>query len=270
MYTRAPPAASVPLVNITPEPGHEDDTPPIFPYYLDGTYQTLFLRVQRAFADYLANLPARLRRRIVSGQAMFGTTGDDTPWHGWPLNASFAISAAQWNNFTRSLAPALCATFAGNATAERLPILWNAEAADLDFFLAACPGSLIKTGSASHGYQINFELEDYATKGAVCHVEGVHCRGEEWPFSNTGGYLEAPVWGEYWHLLALLWFGTDRPGRSQPALDDPANAPAYALFNKYAASVRPPAAPWAGANIALRDGAGARASMTGRPQRRQG
>jgi hypothetical protein len=255
MYARAPPAASVPLVNITPEPGHEDDTPPVFPFYLDATYRALFLRVQRAFADYLARLPARLRRRIVSGQAMFGTTGDDTPWHGWPLNASFAISDAQWNNFTHALAPAVCAAFAGNATSERLQILWNGDAeGDLAFFMAACPGSLIKTGSASHGYQINFELDDYAGKGAICHREGVNCRGEEWPFSITGGYLEAPTWGEYWHLLALLWFGTDRPGRSQPALDDPANAPAYAIFNRYAGSIRPPAAAWAGAIIALRDG----------------
>jgi hypothetical protein len=254
MYTRVPPAASVPLVNITPEPGHEDDTPPVFPYYLDSTYQALFLRLQRAFADYLARLPVRLRQRIVSGQAMFGTTGDDTPWHGWPLNASFSISSAQWANFTRALGPALCAAFEGNATVERLPVLWNSDAPGLSFFMAACPGSLIKTGSASHGYQINFELEDFAAKGALCHAQGIHCRGEEWPFSNTGGYLEAPTWGEYWHLLALLWFGTDRPGLSQPALDDPANLPAYAMFNRYAGSIRPPAAAWVGAIIALRDG----------------
>jgi hypothetical protein len=151
MYARAPPAASVPLVNITPEPGHEDDTPPVFPYYLDGTYQALFLRVQRAFADYLARLPARLRRRIVSGQAMYGQTGDNTPWHGRPSNASFDISAAQWTNFTHALAPALCATYVGNATAARLQILWNGDDEELDFFMAVCPGSLIKTGSASHG-----------------------------------------------------------------------------------------------------------------------
>jgi hypothetical protein len=252
IYARAPPVASVPLVNVTPDPGHEET---IFPFYLDGTYQALFLRAQRAFADYLARLPPRLRRRIISGQAMYGSTGDDIPWHGRPLNSSFAISQAQWNNFTHSLAPALCSTFAGNATTARLQLLWNGDAeTDLDFFLAVCPGSLIKTGSASHGYQINFELEDYATKGALCHAEGVNCRGEEWPFSNTGGYLEAPTWGEYWHLLALLWFGTDRPGLSQPALDDPANLLAYTMFNRYAGSIRPPAGAWAGAIIALRDG----------------
>jgi hypothetical protein len=74
--------------------------------------------VQRAFADYLARLPTRLRRRIVSGQAMYGQTGDNTPWHGRPSNASFDISAAQWTNFTHALAPAICATFAGNATTD--------------------------------------------------------------------------------------------------------------------------------------------------------
>jgi hypothetical protein len=39
----------------------------------------------------------------------------------------------------------------GNATAARLQILWNGDDEELDFFMAVCPGSLIKTGSASHG-----------------------------------------------------------------------------------------------------------------------
>jgi hypothetical protein len=77
MYSRQAPARSVPIVHAAPEPGHEEI---IFPYYLDSEYQVLFLRVQRAFADYLARLPSNLRARIVSGQAMFGSTGDDTPW----------------------------------------------------------------------------------------------------------------------------------------------------------------------------------------------
>lgn len=80
IYTRLPPARSVPRVDVTPEPGHEEV---VFPYYLDGEYQALFLRVQRAFADYLARLPRRLRARIVSGQVMYGSTGDDTPWWVW-------------------------------------------------------------------------------------------------------------------------------------------------------------------------------------------
>jgi hypothetical protein len=51
-----------------------------FPYYLDPTYQELFLRAVAAFASHLGTLPEKVRSRVVASQAMYGTTGDDGPW----------------------------------------------------------------------------------------------------------------------------------------------------------------------------------------------
>ena len=252
IYARAPTLPSVPAVNITPKVGSESQ-PSIFPYYLDATYQALFLRVQRAFATYLNSLPFVLRRRIVSVQAMYGSTGDDTPWHGKPNNGingtQYTVSDDQWSNFTQSLVPSLCDIFSSSL----IPILWNFDDARLPWALSICPG-ILKAGMASHGFQINSEIDDYAFKGVLCHNESYRCRGEDWPFPATGGYLEGPVWAEYWHLMYLLWFGVDRPNLSQPSLDYAINFPSYYLFNKYSSSIRPPATKWVGAIIALRDG----------------
>jgi hypothetical protein len=60
-----------------------------FPYYLDETYQALFSRALHAFADHLAGLPESAKKRIVASQAMYGSTGDDTPWHGTPTDSKY-------------------------------------------------------------------------------------------------------------------------------------------------------------------------------------
>lgn len=114
----------VPPVNITPAEGHTQ--PPIFPDYLSPTYQRLFLRAVDRFAAHIASLPASVKSRIVASQAMFGSTGDDCPWHGAPVDAPITpekrwglFSDDQWHNFTMSSSPAICASC--ECTANHLP-----------------------------------------------------------------------------------------------------------------------------------------------------
>ena len=265
IFDRTPPLLSVKKVKITADPGHKQ--PVFFPYYADPTYSVLFLRMQSAFATYLASLPLTLSKRINSVQAMFGSTGDDTPWHGsanpggigssGPAGFDYEMrNGNRWDDFKAPLIPQLCDIFStsrgGNIT---IPILWNLPDTVLQGVLnGGCPGSVMKLGMQSHGFQITGEIDDYNGKGMLCHQEGISCRGEDWPFPAAGSYIEAPVWHEYWHLMYNLYFGIDRPNLSQPPLDNPANFPAYNLFNKYSTSIRPPASDWVGAIIALRDG----------------
>eukprot|EP00035_Acanthoeca_spectabilis_P013648 m.254549 g.254549 ORF g.254549 m.254549 type:complete len:298 (+) comp15943_c1_seq2:1193-2086(+) len=72
----------------------------------------------------------------------------------------------------------------------------------------------------------------------------------------SGFWNEAPMWATYWHLMWQLTFGVDMPGLSEPSLLNTTFEPFYRLFNRYAASVRPPATSqtWPGAIVALRDG----------------
>jgi hypothetical protein len=97
-----------------------------FPSYLDPRYQTYFLRAIDRFAQHIGSLPHSVRSKIVASQAMYGTTGDDEPWHGNPVDPKQIICytpemkpckrvgefADEWHNFTMSTAPAICASYA--------------------------------------------------------------------------------------------------------------------------------------------------------------
>jgi len=239
---------SVPLVVL-----HTTKNRNNFPYYLAPVYTELFLRALTAFSDHLAALPAEVRKFIVASQAEFGSTGDDTPWHGTPVDLKFNITREQWHAFTLGLSPRVCALY----HAHNISVLWNPGddcANCTNILLRMCPGSFFKSGMESHGLFINYEADDLATiHGPICHLEGMHCRGEDWPYPTIGAFAEAPAWAQYWHLLELLTFGLDMPGLSEPQMID-AWAFFYDIFNRYAGSVRPPASKWVGGIVALRDG----------------
>jgi len=225
--------------------GHSDGTC-TWPDYLDPFYQERFLRAVEKFAEWIAS--SKFKHAIVSSQAMFGTTGDDGPYHGKPVDPKKTISRQQWENFTLSLAPAVCKSY----TSRGIDPLWNSD--DFPKFLALCPGSDLKTGQVSHGFQVTGEADNYVEKAKYCHTKGYHCRGESWAFSQHGDYKEAPLWATYAHNNWLLTFGLDLPGFSSNTLEDPQFAPLYRLFNLFATSIRPPADNWIGAIIQLRDG----------------
>lgn len=249
IYKRSGGNASVPEVIVDATKGKGKVS---FPYYLDATYRSLFLRALHAFADHLAGLPASTRKWFSASQAMYGSTGDDTPWHGTPEDDKYEISTDQWNNFTMSTVSEVCALY----RAAGLSVLWN-PGIELDhmYYLKACPGSYFKSGMESHGVFINYELDDLESgRGPVCRSEGVHCRGEDWPFETTGAFQQAPAWSQYWHLLEMLHFSLDMPGLSEPTLAVPDFWPFYDMFNRYAGSTRPPASNWVGGICALRDG----------------
>jgi hypothetical protein len=106
----------------------------------------------------------------------------------------------------------------------------------------------------SHGLFINYEADDLESiHGPICRAQGTHCRGEDWPFETQGNFMSAPIWHQYAHVLEMLTFSLDMPGLSEPQMIDEW-AFFYRIFNRYAASVRPPADKWVGGIVALRDG----------------
>ena len=233
MYDRKGGNKSVTKVKIIPAEGHHNQ-PAYFPYYLDPTYQELFLRALDTFAEHLFTLPEAVRARVVAVQAEYGSTGDDCPWHGTPADPKYDISDEQWHNFTMSTAPRVCDIY----TRRSLHVLWNTNSTRLSQLVRECPGSFIKAGMVSHSFQVNFEADNYEGKGKICHTRGYHCRGESWPFCQRGYYLAAPLWATYSHLLWQLTFGVDMPGLSEPNLLNASYAPYYRdVFNRYASSI---------------------------------
>jgi hypothetical protein len=224
----------------------------IWPDYLNPYYQERFLLAIDKFAEQLANLKfAHGFRPVVASQVRYGTTGDDGPYHGTPEKHQYAISRAQWDNFTMSLAPAICKSY----NSRGIIALWNKHDNQLEAYVDACPGSMIKTGMVAHGYQINEEASDMQVKGAICHRPGVACRGESWSFCEDGHYKQSPMWGTYAHLMWQLTFGNDMPGLTGSTLINDNFIPLYRnVFNRYATSIRPPATHWIGGIVMLRDG----------------
>ena len=74
------------------------------PYYPAPAYKALFLNFTDVFARHVATLGEEVTSKIVGAQAQFGSTGDDTPWHGTPKDASQDISDSEWDAFTLSCA----------------------------------------------------------------------------------------------------------------------------------------------------------------------
>jgi len=218
-----------------------------WPDYLDSFYQNRFLRAVDKFAEWIASNET-LKRAIVTSQAKFGTTGDDGPWHGQAVDAAKRISKDQWANFTLSLGPAVCKSYSSRGIA----VLWNSH--EIEKFLSLCPGSDVKAGQVSHGFQVTGEADNINSKANYCHQEGYHCRGETWAFSQAGDYKEAPLWATFAHNNWMLTFGLDLPGFSSNTLSDLQFAPLYRFFNRYATSIRPPADNWIGGMLQLRDG----------------
>lgn len=138
------------------------------PYYLSQTYQSLFLRALATFSDHLKSLPPAIRGKVVAVQAMYGSTGDDTPWHGVPTDPQYNISDDQWHNFTMSTAPTICHTYSSAG----FRVLWNTNITRLERLVSECPGSYIKAGMVSHSFQVNYEADNYLGKGKICHTEG--------------------------------------------------------------------------------------------------
>ena len=231
-----------------------------FPYYLDPNYKPLFLGAVKAFAAHIATYPPDIRSRIVASQAMYGSTGDDVPWHGTPKELKYNITDEQWQAFTgyNDTAAGLATEICGVYKAIHLPVLWNPGdncAFCINTLAAACPGSFFKSGMESHGLFINYEADDLESiHGPICRAQGTHCRGEDWPFETQGNFISAPIWHQYAHVLEMLTFSLDMPGLSEPSLSIPGWAWIYELFNKYAGSVREPFDAWVGGIIGFRDG----------------
>ncbi len=259
LYNRTGGNKSVPLVLVVPKdkPGHSK-TLRMFPYYLDATYRGLFLRAIQSLADHIAGLPERIRSRVVGVQVKYGDSGDDTPWHGTAKDTKWDIPPDVWhNNFTLPLVRPICDIY----TTDKLHPLWNDGIDQLTYQTAQCPGSFIKAGMVTHGFQVNYEYDNYFNKGKICHTAGYHCRGESWPFSVEGYFAYAPLQCTFAHLLWQLTFAVDMPQLSVPPLVNKSYYPIYRdVYNRYANSIprepvtRDAAAAWAGAILNLRDG----------------
>ena len=94
----------------------------------------------------------------MATQAMFGSSGDNCPWHGTPLNSSYDISTAEWWDFDEEMGDYICDVYYNSkpTTAPNLLLLFNygRNISHETWVTENCPGAYRKKGMASHVYQI--------------------------------------------------------------------------------------------------------------------
>lgn len=234
IYNRAGGNASVPKVFV----GSEKAGTVTYPYYLDPTYEKLFLRALDTFAAHIAAFPVRIKGRIIAAQAMYGSTGDDCPWHCnqtipgghgtcEATPAKYEIDDIAWHKWTMSTVKRVCQIY----TSRGIRVLWNTNSTYTMEQFAECPGSFMKYGSISHGFQTTDEMDKWSPE--LCRKGGLHCRGESWPFMAEGYHDEAPLWATYTHLMWQLTWGLDLPGLTTRSLVNQSYTGLYEMFNRY-------------------------------------
>eukprot|EP01084_Bolivina_argentea_P079351 143951_1 len=253
------PPINVPVVylNTTNSQG-----PGPWPYYLDPTYQIYFKRYILKIYNYLIN-NEYFPKNIFVTQAEFGTTGDDGPWHGTPINASYDISSQQWWNYTQYMSLYIYNIYYNSTpnTSPDLLLLFNhgSDVTKNDWVTENCPSSYRKSGQASHAYQLNNEYINYVNIGYLSRnitQNGIELRirGEVQTNQNKskGWWAEAPYWNCFTLLQWHLTFGIDFPGLDGDFITNGSYDIQMAFFNEFAGYKYPNVSK--GAFIALRDG----------------
>lgn len=208
-----------------------------FPYYFDPLYQEQFFDLHREIATYLNSLPQNLRDRIVFIQSAEGSTGDEGPYKGDPLNSQYDIGDTKWDNYRLQVWQFLKEQHPG------IPILVNGNSntpAINNWIVNNLPAFATKQGMFSHGFHVSENiqrLEAYNSKKQSAYAAGkeVLSRGEmdaemttyEWSTRNIPQSL-------YWSALMASHCMLDVWNVIYGQLKVEANWPALEFFNKYA------------------------------------
>ena len=208
-----------------------------FPYYFNPIYQEQFFELHRELANYLSSLPQNLRDRILFIQSAEGSTGDEGPYKGKPLNSQYRIGDTQWDNFRLQVWQFLRDQHPG------MPILVNGNSntpAINTWIVNNLPAFATKQGMFSHGFHVSENiprLEAYNSNKQSAHALGKEAlsRGEmdaemvtyEWSTRNIPQSL-------YWSALMATHTMLDVWNVIYGQLKIEANWPAFEFFNKYA------------------------------------
>ena len=114
----------VPLVDVTINPGSNQNYANRHPYYLDPEYKTFYYKLIEEFALFLRNQPQEKFDNIAFVQVKTGATGDEAPYKGDVINPSYAISTANWEAF-RLQAFAKFKLFFNDVTTNKIVLTFN-------------------------------------------------------------------------------------------------------------------------------------------------
>jgi len=214
-----------------------------FQYYLDEDYKRYYHRLIRTFGQYIRDLPAELRERILYVQSAEGSTGDGFCYKGEPLDKRYGITREQWARFRIEAWDVFKAALTDKRGLMAKPLLVNYDAnreGEYEWLLQNLDTIGLKNGMFSHGYHISDtrrRLENW--HGFIDDVERAgkrfFSRGEQdgewqvcgWSRRNTQQAL-------YWSAIFAAHCGLDMWNLPQEACQGEVFSRAINFFNKYA------------------------------------
>lgn len=226
-----------------------------FPYYLNKFYKERYFNMLKQVADHVQKMPPEIRKRVVMWMSAEGSTGDVTPYKGYPNDAKYNISEQQWFDFkkeTWTYMYKLCQT-----ESPRINLLVNQGNSGqyFDWLVTNLPKVWMKAGNISHTYQFNGELEYYKRlKKLEAKVQedssASRLRGE---ITVQGTWFnQNESWNMYALLTSALHFGLDIFNTAPKYLNNPTDSISFNFFNLYAGQKVASKSP--GAFCVLKDG----------------
>jgi hypothetical protein len=134
--------------------GGNDNGP--YPYYFDEYYKTRYFLLLKKVADHLNNLPTATQAHFVYWQIAEGSTGDEQPYKGTPLDDLYNIDFYDWQNFKLAVWDSVELYAGAN---KKYKFLFNDgnDGTNVQYVDQHFPHDFHKDGFLSHSYSFNGE-----------------------------------------------------------------------------------------------------------------
>lgn len=210
------------------------------PYYQDADYKTYFKRMITKVREHIETLPTYVRESVIGVQPCFGSTGDYISYKG-EVAAQYAISDDEFFYLFREFTMHYYDEYRN--TNPKIYILSNPKNNGQEqayWLMQNCPGSWIKTGTLSKGYQLNYETDKAAWLYDILNkpVSGgtfMRSRSEQ-----IGSFIDSPWWlaAPYKNMFTVMsyavFWGLDWSNQNIERIQDKNYDPAFTFYNKYA------------------------------------
>lgn len=216
------------------------------PYFFDEDYIFYYYRMIDSLGHYLLHLPDHLKRRVLFIQSAEGSTGDEGPYKGDPVDPQYNISTSEWSVFRIQAWERYKSALSKDGILQ-FPIMTNASRTEqFEWMLDNLPLAIgDKGGMFSHGYHISdaqARLADAQELRDQVEARGkiYYARGEmDAEYSVYGWSTQNIPQALYWSSIYAVNGGLNIWNLPSEACQGDTYSDAIHFFNRYAKQRRP-------------------------------
>ena len=213
----------------------DGNDPGPYPYYFDTNYQKRYFKLLSKVAKHLADLPFDIKKHLVYWQICEGSTGDEQPYKGTPVNAEYAINYYDWQDYRHRCWDSVN-KYAGNKRYYRFLFNTGNLAQDLQYVRTKYPGDFHKEGFLSHQYSFDGEFLYYSRQIRDINETFFRnrSRGEVQGMFNYPWWKQAPVKQAFTLACSALSGGLDMFNIGTAYINATMDTRPTEFFKKYA------------------------------------